>query len=104
MFECKDIREVWDYRLSIAVPHMDRTGATWLVVICAKTGGELERYDTGIKVEDLDTNDQRKLNICYEWLLSIRDKYALPNIKQMKPLVKIINQANKELSILGEIK
>lgn len=103
MYKCEDIREVWDYRLSSAVPHMDRRGGTWLVVVCAKTGGELEVFDTGLPVEDGDINDKQKLNVCYEWLRSVRHKYALPNIKQMKPLVKIINQANDELATLGAV-
>lgn len=111
--KCENIREVWDYRLSTATPVMDRSGGTWKVKIYSKVNpdyvpGEpeteaqpLEVFDTEIPHETGDEYDVSKLTVCYEWLLTVRDKYALDNIEELKPLVKAINEANAKLAELG---
>jgi hypothetical protein len=109
-FAGKDIKEVWDYRLSNACPFIERKG-TWVVHICAKSnkdfnGNEyskpLESHDTGIKTEINDANDYKKVAKCYEWLYSVRDKYSLPDIAKRKPLVSKINAANKAAAEVSE--
>lgn len=45
----------------------------------------LEVHDTGIPTEHGDANDCAKVKVCYEWLLTVRDKYAMPNIEELKP-------------------
>ena len=109
----KDIKEVWDYRLSSAVPLIDRASGTWVVKIFAKDNEDydpskqktmalpLEEFDTGIVYELGDEYDVSKLKPCYEWLLSVRDKYSLPNIEELKPVVSKINEANAKLAELG---
>lgn len=111
--EGKEIREVWDFRLSSASPLIIREG-TWKVQIWDKNNPDydpenpqtlsapLEEHDTGIAVERNDYHDTDKVKICYEWLLTVRDKYALPNIDELKPLVAKINEANTKLAELTE--
>ena len=112
-FQGIDIKEVWDYRLSSATPMIDRRGGTWVVHIYAKANADydpanpesiaqpLESFDTEIPAEKGDTWDVEKVKVCYEWLYSVRDKYSLPNIEQMKPHVAKINAANKALADLA---
>lgn len=110
-FEGKNILEVWDYRLSTACPMIDRSGGTWVVKIFAKDNLDysegakpalpLETHDTGIQTKPNDAYDTAKVAKCYEWLLTVRDKYALPNIEELKPIVKKINKANAELAAKG---
>ena len=109
----KDIREVWDFRLSSAVPQIDRRSGAWVVNIYSKTNPDydpedpttlaapLESHDTGIAFEEGDERDESKVIVCYEWLLTIRDKYTLPDIEERKPLVALINKANAALAALG---
>lgn len=115
IFKGENIKEVWDYRLSTAVPLITRTSGTWVVEIWAKentpfTGDPatlakpLETFDTGIKAEPNDEHDTTKVTTCYEFLYKVRDQYALPNIEEMKPLVAKINAANIALAQLGEKK
>ena len=108
MIEGKHILEVWDYRLSIAVPIIYREGKTWVVAVCSKVspdyteGGTpaepLEIHDTGIPSEKGDAYDTTKVKVCYEWLLTVRDKYSLSNIEELKPLAAAANKANAELA------
>lgn len=111
-FEGVNIREVWDYRLSSAVPQVDRRSGTWVVQILAKSNPDydpskpetmakpLEVHDTGIKAVTGDEYDCDKLKVCYEWLLTRRDDYALENIEEMKPVVAKINALNAKLGEL----
>ena len=101
----RNIREVWDFRLSTATPLIDRTSGKWVVKIFAKvnpdgTGEPLEEYDTGIDHVVGDAHDGEKLDVCYEWLRSVRDDYAHPDIDKLKPVVVKINAANAELAKL----
>ena len=99
-----NIREVWDFRLSTAVPHIDTRGGTWVVNICSRNNPDsvdgkavqapLESFDTGIASEKGDSYDPAKVAACYDWLLSVRDKYSLDNIEELKPIVAKINAAN----------
>jgi hypothetical protein len=106
-FEGVDIKEVWNFRLSTAVPQINRDGGTWVVAIYAKSnpdyveGGKpaepLEVHDTGIPSEPGDHHDVDKVKKCFEWLYSVRDKYALPEIEELKPAVAKIELANSKL-------
>lgn len=112
-FQGKNIREVWDFRLSSAVPVINRTSGTWVVEIWSKDNPDydpkrpesaatpLEAYDTGIEAVEGDEFDSQKVGVCYQWLYTVRDKYALPNIEELKPHVAKINEANEALSKLG---
>lgn len=111
-FEGVNIREVWDYRLSSAVPQIYTRGGTWVVQIWAKSSPDydpskpetmakpIEEHDTGIKAEAGDERDNEKLKTCYEWLLTRRDDYALENIEEIKPVVATINAATAKLAEL----
>jgi hypothetical protein len=66
-----------------------------------KESKPLESHDTGIEVETGDEYDTTKVSKCYEWLHSVRDKYALDNIEELKPHVAKIEEANRALSELG---
>ena len=107
------ILEVWDYRLSTAVPVIVRDSGTWVVEIYSKSNPDydpsdpatlaapLETHDTRIEAEAGDEYDAAKVKACYAFLLSVRDNYAHPNIDELRPLVKIINEANQKLADLG---
>lgn len=111
-FQGVDIKEVWDYRLSNAVPQIVRK-ETWIVEVWNKENTPcnpedpstfakpLETYDTGIMVEAGDEHDTSKIKMCYTWLMSVRDKYSRPDIEELKPIVKKINDANAELAMRG---
>ena len=109
-FQGENILEVWDWRLSKASPTFYRE-KTWIIAIHANDSPDydgtpnsaLEVYDTGIEVEENDIHDKEKLIVCYEWLYSVRDKYALDDIEERKPLVGKINQENLKLSQSGEV-
>ena len=97
----ENILEVWDYRLSTAVPLIDRRDGTWVVAVYAKnnnTGEPVESYNTGIESVDGDEYDREKVTVCYEWLLTVRDRYSLPDIEGLKPLASRANQLQAELS------
>lgn len=108
-----DIREVWDFRLSKAVPMIDRTSGTWVIKIFAKNNPDynpedpatlavpLEEHDTGIIFVEGDEYDTEKLIPCFKWLLSARDEYSLSHIEERKPVVAIINVANKKAGKIG---
>jgi hypothetical protein len=104
-----DIKEVWNHRLSTAVPTINRDGATWVVEIWSKSnpdyvpGNEktlakpLEVFDTGIKSEVGDHHDPAKIAKCYEWLYTKRDAYAHQNIEALKPIVASIEAKTADL-------
>lgn len=103
-FEGANIREVWDFRLSTAVPHIVRVpGGNWVVEIHSKVDGgkPLKTHDTGLPTEKGDLWDKTKIIPCFEWLYSVRDEYALGNIEELKPIVKTINEANAKLAEMG---
>lgn len=100
----RDIREVWDYRLSTAVPTIyNQDGENWRVEIHSKgeNNDVLEAHDTGIPSTPMDNWNDEALDACYAWLRTVRDKYSLPDIEERKPLVAAINKANAELNRLG---
>ena len=106
------INEVWDYRLSSAVPTI-RRDKTWIVEIHAKVNPDfnpndpstlalpLKTHDTGILVEDGDHHHRKKVAVCYKWLRSVRDEYSLHDIEERKPLVARIVAAMKDLADFG---
>lgn len=101
----EDIREVWDWRLSIGNPIQYNSGANWVVKIHANDGsGVLEEYDTGIKTVDehgkRNSHDTKAVAKCYDWLRSVRDKYSRDHIGLRKPVVKMINDANRHINEL----
>ena len=105
------IEDVWDYRLSTAAPLIDRRSGTWVVQIWSKNNPDydpaagparpLEEYDTGIPFVPGDEHDEEKISICYDWLLSVRDKYSRPDIEELKPVVARIRKAQAELAARG---
>ena len=109
----EDIREIWNHRLSRAVPCIDRRGGTWVAQIWAKSHPDhrpgdtstlampLETFDTGIAAVEGDTHDREKIRACYVWLKSRRDEYALPNVEELKPTVAQIEAKNQELHELN---
>ena len=105
-----NIREVWNFRLSTAAPVIDRRSGTWVVHIYAKNNPDydpadpstvaqpLESYDTGIPATPGDGYDAAKVAACYEWLYGVRDKYARPDIEELKPAVAKVEAANAALA------
>jgi cytochrome oxidase Cu insertion factor (SCO1/SenC/PrrC family) len=114
-FEGKNIREVWDFRLSKATPVIDRRTGTWVVHIYSKVNPDydpkkpetlakpLESHDTKIPAVTGDEHDVEKVKKCYKWLYSVRDKYSLPEIEKMKPEVAKINAANAKLAEMNRV-
>ena len=101
----KEIREVWDWRLSRAAPILYNSGPTWEVRIYANDGsGLLEAHDTGIPTMDengeRDPFDEKAVAACYDWLRTVRDKYSRDHIELRKPVVAMINAANEEINKL----
>lgn len=108
-----NILEVWDFRLSKAIPIINRSGDTWMVEIYSKSNQDydpdkpetcampLEAFDTGIPAVEGDERDTKKVASCYAWLRKVRDKYSLDDIEDRKPLVAKINAANQALAKLG---
>lgn len=115
-FKGVDIKEVWNSRLSTAVPCITRSSGTWVAEVWSKKNPDydpsnpdtvavpIESYDTGIKVEPGDEYDAEKVIACYEWFYSVRDKYSLDNIEELKPYVKLVEDANNALAKLGAVK
>ena len=101
-FTGKNIREVWDFRLSIGCPNLFNSGETYIGKIFANEPVDgvqeiLAEFDTEIKTKG---DDGRPANLdaamvkYYEWLYSIRDKYSRDYIEERKPVVALINAAN----------
>lgn len=107
-----NIKEVWNSRLSSATPLIDRRSGTWVCQVWSKTNPDydpadpstlstpIETHDTGIPHTDGDEYDAEKLRVCFAWFYSVRDKYALPNIEDRKPVVALIEEANATASAL----
>lgn len=112
-FKGLNTNEVWDYRLSSAVPGINRKSGTWVAEIWSKNNlalaegdavaSPLEYFDTGIEAVEGDEYDVKKVKACFEWFYSVRDNYSLEDIEQRKPLVAKINAANKALADLGAV-
>ena len=107
-FQGINILEVWDYRLSVAKPIIYNSGKTWVVKIYAKKlpdyvegqppAEPLEIHVTDIPCEKNDAFDVEKIKVCFEWLHTVRDKYSLLNIEELKPIAAAANKAKAELS------
>ena len=98
------IREVWDWRLSTACPMLFNSGDTWVVKIMANDGsGVLEEHDTGHPTGEHNPHDTKAIAKCYDWLRTVRDKYSRDHIELRKPVVALINNANREINaIMGD--
>lgn len=98
------IREVWDWRLSNACPMLFNGGETWVVKITANDGsGVLEEHDTGYPTGEYNPHDKKAVAKCYDWLRTVRDKYSRDHIELRKPVVALINEANREVNaIMGD--
>ncbi len=94
-------REVFDYMLSTVTPttyNRGLKGKSWVIELNCQATGELkESHDTGIPCEKGDSNDLEKRKKCFEWLKSVRDKYARPDIEELKPEVAVIRHINDDL-------
>ena len=104
-FRCVDIREVWDFRLSIGSPILYNNGETWIAKIWANDPGDedcksLKEYDTGIKTNG-DNFDNEAITACFEWLYSIRDEFSRDHIELRKPVVKLINDLNDKAGFIN---
>jgi len=109
------ITQVWDYRLSSAQPtnyrgmpkHLIPTNASkeqtqeflnnW--VACVYENGEknepVEIFDTGIEfIAGNADNWNAGHEACFDFLLSVRDKYSLPDIEDLKPWVAEIRRGD----------
>ena len=98
------IREVWDWRLSNACPMLFNSGETWIVKIMANDGsGVLEEHDTGYPTlvdGKYNPHDAKAVAQCYDWLRTVRDKYSRDHIELRKPVVALINNANREVNAI----
>ena len=91
-----EIREVWDFRLSVGSPILFNKGDTWVVQVFANDGGGvLAEHDTGIKTTG-NNFDTDAIAACYDWLRTVRDKFSREHLELRKPLVALINATNTE--------
>lgn len=93
-----DIREVWDWRLSIAQPILFNNGEIWIIRIYANEAADgesalLEEIETDIPTAGVSIIEGQQR--CYPMLREIRDKYSRDNIDELKPKVAAINAANR---------
>ena len=125
-FEGRAIREVWDWRLSLAQPVLFNSGDTWLIKIIAndpgdpiwdewpdvvlETGKNSERLVCEVVETDIptcDANGKRNsldcdaISRCYEIIYPLRDKYSLDCIDLRKPVVKLINESSAEIQAIN---
>ena len=101
VFEGKDIREVWDWRLSKGNPILYCDGPTWVIKIWANDGsGILAETVTDIptKTGSDAPHDHAAVAQCYQWLYKMRKNFARENFEELKPEVARINAVNKKLS------
>lgn len=97
-----DIREVWDFRLSIGSPILYQDGDTWIVRVWANDPGDetkvlLAEHDTGVETNG-DPYQSEGVIACFKWLYSVRDEFSRDNIEHRKPVVAMINAANDQAS------
>ena len=106
-FAGKDIREVWDWRLSNANPILYNNEDLWIVRIFDNAAPAGERVLLAEHITDMETvgengernvHDYAAIAECYEWLYGVRDQYSKENIEELKPEVAAINAKNLELS------
>lgn len=117
--EGKDIREVWDFRLSRGCPYMFDSGPTWVIRVMANrpTKTEKVRVRNDISgaweevevmrevleeiVTDIATTDPDGSKKVFAILKGIREKYSRDHIELRKPVVKLINESNNTLAAMG---
>lgn len=110
-FQGLNILEVWDFRLSTAVPVIDNSGPEWVVKIYLKQGPDfnparpnqvtkpIREYRTGIMSEPGDALDAEKVAKCYEWLYTQRNDFARADIEILRPLVQALRDAEAALAL-----
>lgn len=123
----KEVREVWDWRLSRAQPINFNSGDTWVCKIIANDASDpfwenfpearievtpsgntrkvLEAHDTGIptvKNGIRDMHDSEAVAACHAWAYSVRDKYSREHLELRKPVVALINNANAQAQRLND--
>lgn len=124
----KDIREVWDFRLSHGTPMLFNSGETWRIKVFANDphneawkdhpGKEIMPISAqdearGLKpnirvvLEDIETDIPTSTTtieegqaLCYPYLRKVRDKYSRSGIEHRKPVVALINSAVAKLQQL----
>lgn len=100
MSEIKGIntRKVFDHYLSTVTPTIYNSGKFWRIVLDYKDGsGVAEAVETNIPCEKGDTYDCEKIKCCFEWIKSVRDKYSMPNLEELKPKVAVIRLINDDM-------
>jgi len=106
-FKGVDIREVWDWRLSVGAPILFNQGEFWVVKVFANQSLDgqcslLAEHTTKIKTIDdqgqRDAYDPAGVCACYAWLHSVRDKYKRPDFEQLLEPVAAINRENRRLA------
>lgn len=96
-------REVFDHYLSTVTPTIYNSGKFWKIALDYKDGsGVAEAVETNIPCEKGDGDDPKKLISCFEWIKSMRDKYALPNLDELKPKIAILRHINDDLHRFAE--
>ena len=101
-FQGVDIREVFDFRLSLGSAVLFNSGEFWAVKIMSNTApdGEsivLAEHTTTVPTRIDGVQDPREpfgVCTCYAWLHSVRDQFSRDHIEIRKPVVAMINAAN----------
>jgi hypothetical protein len=110
-YEGKDIREVWDWRLSRGNPVLYNDGDTWVIRVYANSAPDGERVMLKEIVTEMptvvngvrDVNDHAAIAKCYELLRAVRDEFSRDHIEDRKPVVKLINESNKEATRINDL-
>lgn len=101
MSEIKGIytKEVWDWKLSTVKPTLYNSGQEfWRIALRDNTTGKVVReHTTDIPCEKGDAYDYSKVAKCFEWLKSVRDEYARPDIEELKPKVAFARLVEADL-------
>lgn len=103
-YEGKDIREVWDWRLSQGNPILYCDGPTWIIKIWSNSGkGLLQKLDTNVPTKGGLANytDYEAVAKCYKKLYAVRDRWSRKNVDKLKPVVAEINRKNGVKAGLG---
>lgn len=96
----KDIRDVWDWRLSRGNPILYCDGPFWIIRIWDNKAPDGER----ILLKEIETDipstrnphDHEAVAKCHKLLREIRDEFSRDHLELRKPVVAMINEANKK--------
>ena len=98
-FKGVDIREVFDFRLSLGAAFLFNSGEFWAVKIISNTSPDDGPETLAEHITDVPTTtvpDAEGIKACYAWLHSVRDNIARDHIELRKPVVALINASNVE--------